>query len=70
MIPTVLVLGFVAGLLFYRQAWWFVPVAAVAWAVVTWSASGAALGALNAIVGVAAAVAMRWLSTRAGRTIT
>jgi hypothetical protein len=77
-IPNVLVLGFVAGLLIYRRAWWLVPVAAVAWALVlalagscsgSCSVSAAVLGALNATVGVSVGVVLRWMITRTGRTL-
>jgi len=77
-IPTVLVLGFMAGLVIYRRAWWFVPVAAVAWALLvalagscagSCSASAAVLGALNATVGVSVGVALRWVVTQTGRAL-
>lgn len=77
-IPTVLLLGLAAGFLLYRRAWWFVPLAAIGWAVGlaesgtctgSCSPSAAVLGALNAAIGVSVAVALRWMITRTGRAL-
>jgi len=60
-IPTVILAGFIAGL-FGRRGWWFVAVAAIAWPLLlvatdadsgfAFLVSAAALGAVNAAVGV------------------
>jgi hypothetical protein len=78
-IPTVLVVAFVGGLLFPARGWWIVAVTAIAWAVlVLFEVDGsqlnaleligaAALGALNAAVGVVAGIAIRRGFQRASR---
>jgi hypothetical protein len=76
-IPTVLVLSFIAGLVIYRRAWWLIPVAAIVWTIAlseagtctgACSPGAAAFAALNATVGVSVALAARWMVTRIGRT--
>ena len=78
-IPTVLVLAFSAGILTGRLAWWFVPLAGIAWAVGLSEAgtcvggcgpSAAVLAAANAVFGVGAALGARWIMFSAGRTAT
>ena len=75
MIPNALIIGFIGGIYGRGQAW-FVLGAAVTWPILlavsdvgTGSAiwiAGAALAAVNAVVGIAVGRALRWLLT-AGR---
>lgn len=76
MVPTVLLLGFVTALVLGRWAWGFIPLAAVAWGVglheattcVGGCVSGAALmGGINAAVGVAFGLVVRWPVTAFGK---
>lgn len=76
MIPTLLIVGFVAGLL-GRRGFWAAPIAAVSWAtllvatdvdggVVFWIAA-AALGAVNAAAGVAVGYSLHRILDRGTR---
>ena len=74
-IPTLLVVGAVAGL--FRRGWLFVPVAAVGWPTililgdvdsgVSFFIGAAAVGALNAAAGVAVGAGIRFVVRRLGR---
>lgn len=67
MIPTLLALGFVAGL-FGRRGWWFVLVAVVGWPVLLWVTgvddfelvSAFAFAWVNTALGVLVGNAVRW----------
>lgn len=67
MIPTVLLIGLLAGLVSPRRGWLVVPAAAVGWMVALAAIDGGALSAgaalialPNALVGVAVGAALGW----------
>ena len=77
MVPTLLAVGFVAGL--FPRGWFFIPVAAVGWPIaliltdvdsgVGFSMTAALVGAMNATVGVAEGAGIRVEGSEARRAL-